>query len=239
MSVSIQTMGSGPSLVLFHGWGFDHQIWQLLVPDLTNQFTVHLIDLPGFGQTPSMPWALFKQSLLAQLPAKLTLIGWSMGGLIATRLALEAPEHVQKIIHVASTPRFTSATDWPGVETVIFTDFYNRFLENPTRTRQQFMRMQLQGHAGTPNTREIYASHEGLQHGLMILKEWDLRTQLSALTIPTTYIFGRLDAIVPYATMQAMQQNYPDFNYVLLDKAAHIPFLSHKDTFIACLRAIL
>ncbi len=239
MSVSMQTMGSGPSLVLFHGWGFDHQIWLPWVSDLAEQFTLHLIDLPGFGQTPFMSWALFKQSLLTQLPAQCTLIGWSMGGLMATRLALEAPDRIQKMINIASTPRFTSTTDWPGVETGVFNDFYQRFLENPIRTRQQFMRAQLQGQVCKPLMRETYASHQGLQYGLEILNEWDLRSQLSALMMPTTYIFGRLDAVVPYSTMKTMQQNYPFFNYVLLDKAAHIPFVSHKDAFITCLRDFL
>ncbi|HAT9609297.1 TPA: pimelyl-ACP methyl ester esterase, partial [Legionella pneumophila subsp. pneumophila] len=45
-------------------------------------------------------------------------------------------------------------------------------------------------------------------------------------------LFGRLDPITPVKTMAIMEKNYPNFKYVLFNRAAHMPFLSHTDLFI-------
>ena len=69
--------------------------------------------------------------------------------------------------------------------------------------------------------------------------DWDLREQLSNLTVPTHYLFGRLDSIVPAKTMTAMQTMYPEFAYYLFPRAAHVPFLSHPKIFLDYLNVFL
>ncbi len=71
-----------------------------------------------------------------------------------------------------------------------------------------------------------------MRWGLKYLMNTDLRLDLHHLTVPSIYLFSRLDAIVPYKTMSEMQPIYPNFNYVLLKKGAHIPFLLDSQSFI-------
>ena len=80
MAVNVVNYGEGRPLVLFHGWGFDTCVWRSLLPLLTHQYQLYLVDLPGFGLTPLMEWDLFKEALLNQLPRRFALVGWSMGG---------------------------------------------------------------------------------------------------------------------------------------------------------------
>lgn len=243
MTLSIHTMGAGQPMVLLHGWGFDHQIWMPWVTRLVNDtdekpYRFYLVDLPGFGQSPPMSWEAFKTQLFDQLPDQFILMGWSMGGMMATRLALESPERVAHVINVASSPRFTAAAGWYGVAAQVLDEFYQRFLSHPKRTQQHFIRTQLQGQSLPPTLLQIKASDEGLKQGLELLKNWDLREKLSTIRVPVTYIWGRLDALIPFQMMPIMQQQYPDFKYFMIEKTAHIPFLDHQDEFTACLRTI-
>ena len=124
MKINIHKYGSGFPLVFLHGWGFDSQVWMALIPKLITHYQLILIDLPGFGQSPIMDWHFFKKNLLSQLPEKFALVGWSMGGIYAMRLALENPERVDYFISVTSSPRFLLDYSWPGVSQEVFQGFY-------------------------------------------------------------------------------------------------------------------
>ncbi|MEO6118672.1 MAG: alpha/beta fold hydrolase, partial [Methylotenera sp.] len=48
-NLHIESTGTGPNLVLLHGWGMHGAVWQPLVKKLSKIFTLHLVDLPGMG----------------------------------------------------------------------------------------------------------------------------------------------------------------------------------------------
>lgn len=228
--------GKGSPLVLFHGWGFDSEIWTPLLPALTRHYQLYLVDLPGFGLTPHMPWDDFKLGLMQQLPRIFSLIGWSMGGLMATKLAHELPSQVSHLVNIASSPRFIRGACWPGVQMDTFTRFYQDLIDNPQLTLTEFITLQLQGESVVLGHPPSYA---GLQAGLDWLVGVDLRESLKELHQPVCYMFGRLDTIVPRILHTTMLKLYPNIHYVLFPKAAHVPFLSHPDEFIKALEEFL
>lgn len=231
MSIHYVSHGRGKPVVFFHGWGFDHQIWLSLVPFLANSYQLILVDLPGFGLTPLMGWEAFKEELIAQLPAEFAVVGWSMGGLLASRLALEEPLRANALLNIASSPQFIGDKNWPGVARNIFNEFYNNLASDLAQTLQEFVRLQLNKTKLTVPLGRL-PSLEGLQQGLGLLESWDLRKDISKLSQPTAYMFGRLDPLASPKTMKTMQVIYPEFKYILFNKAAHIPFLSDTDLFV-------
>lgn len=230
MNIHIKTYGCGFPLVFFHGWGFDSQVWVPLVFQLEGNYQLILVDLPGFGQSSMMDWSSFKTQLLNQLPAQFALLGWSMGGLFATRVALEEPERVTHLINITSSPRFLLDNDWPGVSQEVFTTFYQNLLKDSRATLEEFIALQVSKHNFELALGHLPSS-AGLASGLDILGTWDFRQQLKQFERPVCYMFGRLDPIVPVKTMKAMQEHYPGFKYVYFNRAAHMPFLSHIDLF--------
>jgi len=236
--VHIITHGQGLPLVLFHGWGFDINVWTPLLPRLTTQYQLHLVDLPGFGLTPMMNWETFKLVLLEQLPERFAVAGWSMGGLYATRLAMEIPARITHLINIASSPRFVRDPSWPGVDSSIFEAFYEEFKKNPLKTQQQFLALQLQGQTELEMVSST-TSETALEDGLGVLLQWDLRPGLLHLNLPVLYLFGRLDTITPRKTLLRLQRLYPQFNYVLLPQSGHVPFLSHPEEFTHALEGFL
>lgn len=233
--LNIQTIGSGKPLVFFHGWGFDHLIWFKLAASLKDHYTIYLVDLPGFGHSSLMTWVQFKSALIEQLPAQFAVVGWSMGGLFATRLALEERRRVTHLMNVATSPRFLKETTWPGIEKKVLDNFFSQLVQNPEATVRQFLALQLQSKPLNLPMNTL-PPLEGLQSGLHVLAEWDLRARLHQLTQPVCYVFGRLDTIIPIVTMKSMQLMYTDFNYVVINRAAHVPFMTHEQDFISVLK---
>lgn len=231
--LNIHIKGRGRPLVLLHGWGFDHRIWASLAAELQSHFTLYLVDLPGFGQTEWMDWQGFKDRLLATLPPQVAVSGWSMGGLYAMRLAIEAPERVSHLMVTASSPRFIRSADWPGVEKRVFDGFFDKLSQDPQQTLAEFIT--LQSRHAPPQAVSYQASVFALQQGLQVLNEWDLRDDLLQFSKPTCFAFGRLDAITPRLTLEAMVEKYPSFHYELFPKAAHMPFLSHQAAYLTML----
>ena len=238
MTLHITSLGRGFSLVFFHGFGFDTGVWDPLLPSLCAHYQLILVDLPGFGKTPVMDWEIFKSLLLEQLPERFALVGWSMGGLFATRLCHEAPNRVTHLFNVTSSPYFVKQTQWPGIEPVVLKTFSDQIKQDPILHLNQFIAAQLPSDKDSP-AMTVCSVPTGLQAGLNTLLDWDLRDRLNAIEIPVCYLFGRLDAIVPYSLMLMMQQAFPQFSYTLLSRAAHAPFLSHPAEFKHALQDFL
>lgn len=238
MNLHIDIRGKGWPLVLLHGWGFDHKIWLQLADLIGKKFRLYLVDLPGFGLSPLVPWGTFKESLLQQLPEQFAIAGWSMGGLFATRLALEASERVTHLLNITSSPRFIKENDWPGVEQSIFDGFFKNLTADPQGTITQFVGLQLKNQ-NYEYSQTLMPAPTSLQAGLNVLANWDLREPLRFFTKPTCFMFGHLDAITPRTTMAIMQKIYPNFDYVMFARAAHMPFMSHQDEFIKILEHLI
>lgn len=226
--LEIEIVGQGYPLVLFHGWGFDHKVWADFVPALLCDYKLYLVDLPGFGRTSVMDWDTFKRQLFLQMPSKFAVLGWSMGGLYAIRLACEESSRVSHLMALASSPCCVLKNDWPGIQPDVFESFFSKLLDNPAQTINNFLRLQAPGKVSLPSCITDYTM-DGLIMGLNILSQWDLRALLHNFPNEGCFVFGRLDAIIPMETLVAMRTAYPRFSYHLIRNAAHIPFISHTE----------
>src|SRR5258708_12155136 len=95
----------GTPIVLIHGLGSSAETWAALIPLLSREYLVYAPDMPGFGKTPLAPegatigtHVLYLQRFLDALGyPRVTLVGNSMAGWIATRFALAHPERVERL----------------------------------------------------------------------------------------------------------------------------------------------
>ncbi|QDQ40971.1 alpha/beta fold hydrolase [Legionella geestiana] len=231
MTLAIHKTGNGYPLVLFHGWAFDSRVWTPLLPRLTERFTLYLVDLPGFGQSSLMSWEAFCEALIHQLPASFALGGWSMGGLYALRFAHAFAERVSHLLGISTSPFFMKEDDWPGIEPVVIEGFLQKLEHAPSQVLHDFVSLQARGRVMP----ELPADNcpKALREGLHILASWDYREALSDLALPTSYLFGRLDAITPVEVLEAMRARYPGIGFTLFPRAGHMPFLSHAEEFVA------
>ncbi|GAL23196.1 biotin synthesis protein bioH [Vibrio maritimus] len=77
-----QTEGQGPDLVLVHGWGMNGAVWSACSRELAKHFTVHTVDLPGYGLSHQVSYQSMPEladMLLEQAPESAIWLGWSLG----------------------------------------------------------------------------------------------------------------------------------------------------------------
>lgn len=102
---------SRPTLVLLHGVGLDHTVWEPVAALLADQFAVITPDLPGHGDRPPAPAGVtladLADGVAAEIPAGSHLVGFSLGALVAQHLAVHRPELVASLTSVASVCRRT------------------------------------------------------------------------------------------------------------------------------------
>ncbi len=248
-----ETIGSGPELVLLHGWGMNAGVWEALAETLSNDYRVTTIELPGHGHSPfsealcSLPdWA---EACLAAAPEQAVWIGWSLGGLIGTQAALDAPQRISKLVLAASTPRFIQADDWPhAVVRGTLSGFAETLYRDPKKTLERFLALQVRGSAEAKSTlrrlrqdlsQRPAPNPAALDRGLHLLRESDLRGKLSQLHCPTLWLLGERDTLTPASVAGDIKQLLPSAEIRLLPGAGHAPFLSHPVESMAALRNFL
>ncbi len=249
-SLHIQTMGKGPHLAMLHGWGMNSAVWAHLAKMLSKHFTVHLVDLPGMGQSqPIVPYNLdsVSETIAEQLPDNTTIIGWSLGGLIAMHIAITQPEVVKKLVLVGATPCFVNVkgfskrSHWhAGVAQSVFDSFAENVKVDYQKAMLNFLGLQCVGSADAKQLlRTLKAQFAAqpvptmavLQSGLDILMQSDLRETVPEITQPTMIIHGDKDRLVPLQAGNWLAQALPDAQLCVINGAAHAPFLSHQSKF--------
>ncbi|BFT83590.1 pimeloyl-ACP methyl ester esterase BioH [Enterobacter sp. SES19] len=246
-----QTVGTGNChLVLLHGWGLNAEIWHCIREELASHFTLHLVDLPGFGRSRgygALSLDEMAQQVLDAAPQNAVWLGWSLGGLVASQVALSRPDRVQALVTVASSPCFSAQDAWPGIKPEVLAGFQQQLSEDFQRTVERFLALQTMGtETARKDARTLKQTVlslpmpevEVLNGGLELLKTVDLREPLAALTLPHLRIYGYLDGIVPRKVVPLLDSLWPNSESQIVAKAAHAPFISHPAEFCSALIAL-
>jgi len=251
-----ETHGHGPDLVLLHGWGLNVRVWDGLAGELSNRYRVIAVDLPGHGRSDWEPnartpaeqaWRVHET--LAPISDRYSLLGWSLGGQIALDLAAAMPAQIERLVLVATTPRFVSGPDWPhGMALAALTKLATQLRANYRRTVNEFLELQVRGSVASETVlAELRASllahgearPGALAAGLDILRNSDLRPMLGLVRAPALVIAGQYDRVTRPAASRALAEALPDARYVEFRRASHAPFLSHRNEFATGLREFL
>ncbi len=209
-------------LVLFHGWGASSDCWRPFLPLLRHHYNVTLVDLPGHGKSlgAATDPEQFILELLRLLPDRAVYLGWSLGGMIASRIAADHPERVQALITLASNPSFVQRSDWPAaMPRSDFEGFVGRFMRNPLRGLKRFDLLQGQGEPSSPDS-VLYAAEPQVAV-LNWLDLLDNRSAVCQVTCPTLCLFAEHDALVPARVCENVKALNPDFVTRVIACAGH------------------
>jgi pimeloyl-[acyl-carrier protein] methyl ester esterase len=231
-----------PVLALLHGWGMNARVFDALAARLGERFDVRALDLPGHGGRSAHSvntldaWAA---DLVRALPDQVTLLGWSLGGQVALRAALDHPGKIARLILVATTPRFVQTYDWvSAMGAADLTAFGEALLADPVVTLQRFLSLQTRGMPGQKallqRLRQTLLAapapdRAALAAGLAMLRDTDLRDELARLSQPTLVLHGALDTLTPPGAGAWLAHTLRAAQYVEFERAAHAPHLSHLD----------
>lgn len=243
--------GSGAPLVLLHGWGLNSRVFDPLVARLGARFDITRIDLPGHGRSPepaglaASGWshAAVAEHLLAAMPPRANLLGWSLGAQFAIEIAARAPQRVASLLLVSATPRFAAAADWAwGGPAQLLDAFAGQLRADWRATVRDFLDLQVRGSRNAGATlatlQAALAAHgeplpAALQRSLALLHAGDLRERLAQVVAPTLVVAGQYDRVVHPQASQALAALLPAGRYAELARCGHAPFLSHEPEFIS------
>ena len=212
-TIAYEVAGDGPPVVLVHGLSGSGRWWRRNISALTPHRRVYVVDLIGFGASRARhPFALAEAAsyLIRWLDhldlARVSLVGHSMGGLIAAELAADAPERVDRLVLVdpATLP--------------LQTDLMRHMLSlvQELRTISPSFLPVLIADA-------LRAGPLTLWRATTALMLADLRPKLAQIRARTLAIWGEHDALVPLALAQQLAQYLRYEELVVIKGAGHVP----------------
>jgi 3-oxoadipate enol-lactonase len=228
--------GSGPPLLLVHGFPLDGTMWAGQTGPLAERFRVLVPDLRGFGQSSVLPGLVTMQRMaddLAEMLAALEIsepvvfCGLSMGGYVAWQFALRHRQHLSKLVlcdtRAAADSSETAAgrnglaqrvqKEGPGfvAETMLPKLFAKETIEagSPVveATRQVILRTDPRG---------IAAAARGMA------QRPDVTGHLPQLDLPALLVCGEHDAITPPDEMKSVAAKLPQATYAEIAGAGHM-----------------
>jgi 2-succinyl-6-hydroxy-2,4-cyclohexadiene-1-carboxylate synthase len=255
-SYDVRTDGSGPPLLLIHGFTGRGANWAPLLPELRRVATTVTVDLLGHGNSdsPADPARHAVERQAADIAAILrrlhmtpaTVMGYSMGARVALRLAVTAPSLVARLIlespsagiadpdaratRAAADEELAQLAERDGIEA-----FVARWESQPVFASEQAQPPETRAHHHAQRLRcrpqGLAASLRGAGQGVME----PLHSRLSFVTVPTLVIAGERDAIgAPRAQQIAAAIRGADL--AVVEGAGHAP---HRERPHAVTRLVL
>lgn len=231
-NIYYQRTGRGKNLVILHGWGQDSSSFWPLVDLLKQDFTLWLIDLPGFGRsdlprkslTVSDYAEIVKEFLKKNRLIKPICLGHSNGGRILIKLCSSYPDLVEKLI----------LEDSSGIkpkQDIIKPLFYalakiSHFVPNLFG-----LKIKLRYHFYNSLEADYLKAGEMKETLTNMLAE-DLTSDLAKITVPTFVIWGEKDKAVPLKDGKKIYQLIPDSRLEVLGNVGHFPHLEDLGKFV-------
>lgn len=251
-TLHVQAIGSGPPLVLLHGWAMHGGVFDALARQLAPVRTLYPVDLPGHGlsRDSTVPLQLDAtvQAILAQVPDA-PWCAWSLGGLFALHAAATWPARVPALVMIGASPRFVRGADWRyGVSPEIFQDFARSLREDYRATLDRFVALEAFSNEKAREAvralrNQLFARGEPpagtLATGLELLETCDLRDELATLQVPSLWIGGRRDRLVDPRGMQQAAALAPRAQFARIEHGGHAPFLTDTEEVATLIRAFL
>jgi pimeloyl-ACP methyl ester carboxylesterase len=244
--IAYHESGSGPTVLLLHATLHDRHDFDPIVQTLARNYRTIAVDWPGHGESdpvesPIEAGAPLFADVLEDVVDGLglsaaVLIGNSVGGFAAARLAINRPERVAGLILV-NTGGFVRLT--PSARG------FCRVLGTPAvfrRAAPLFVRGYMK--ARTDNDRRIVQratavakTPEGVRTATALWRsfatpEHDLRDRAGELTAPTLIVWGKKDIAIPLRAGRAAQESIAGSRLEILD-TGHVAFSSDPDGFLA------
>lgn len=213
--------GSGEPVILVHGLAGSGRWWQRNVPTLAARHRTYLVDLPRFGAmhgrgrfvlAEAAAWLLEWMRRVGLDRAHV--IGHSMGGLIAVRLAAQRPDAVCRLVLVAPAG-IPSERSVAGLALPM--------LRAGLRSKPRFL--PLLAHDA------VRAGPRTLWRAAQELVSEDVREDLTAIRSPTLIVMGQHDALVPPAAGRVLEANIANARLLVLKHAGHVVMFDQPDAF--------
>ena len=235
-------LAAAPAVVLVHGYTDSARDWLPLLPYLSKQFRLILVDLRGHGRSskPECCYSRFdfaydiKLLLDALAVQKADIVGHSLGSIVAQTFAEDWPERTRRVVLISSSggrpagepkkpPQFDFAVQIRNLKEPIEADspFMIAWWDSPTPVDPDFIRREREDAAGIPLRVWVAVLDQGLSGGSAPA---DLQNSLPRLKAPVLLIWGSKDPIMEEPVRKTLREALPKAHVKIFDGLGHNPF---------------
>ncbi len=249
--IAWERRGRGFPLVMIHGLGYARWGWEPVADRLAERFQVILLDNRGIGESdaPLGPYTVAEMAAdtLRVLDEgeiqRAHVVATSLGGMIAQELALDAPERVEKLVLVSTTPGGRHAAPMPEVTVRLFAEAaalapdvaLRRFTENalgpgmPNGLVERILAHRIR-------TAQPYAAWTAQAAAGIAFDAWE---RLPGLQAPTLILHGTADNVVDVRNAELIAERVPDARVELVPGCGHLLPWEQPEWFIEVVEAFL
>ncbi|MBI2011578.1 alpha/beta hydrolase [Candidatus Daviesbacteria bacterium] len=231
-SVYYQKIGKGKDLILLHGWKQDVSTWYPVIDLLKEDFVLWLIDLPGFGRSDLSKKALTPRDyseiifnfLKKNNLKKVDLLGHSLGGAIAIKIATDHPEVVNRLILEAPS----GIRETKSLKKKVFfvlSKIFNLVVPNLLNLKQTLR------YKFYKSINSDYLGANELKGTLINILNEDISNELKKISIDTLIIAGEKDGEIPLSVFKKMYKQIPNSRLEIFEDVGHFPHLESKERF--------
>jgi pimeloyl-ACP methyl ester carboxylesterase len=241
-------VGSGPPLILMHTVRTQLDHFQLVIPQITDAFTVYAVDFPGMGWSDIAPGASYEEPALRAEVVRvveeldlsdLTLAGESMGATLSLTASVDLGDRVRRIV-AFNTYDFADGLKRAGLFVRLVAGGIEAPVVGPTIARlenRQILRGVVRGGLHDPRQLPDHYLDElrrvGRRPGYprvarAILRNLDsliaARERYARISVPVTLVYGDHDWSRP-SDRQANIESVPGARHILLRDTGHFTAL--------------
>lgn len=234
MALHVLDAGAGTPVLLVHGLGGDHTVWNELVPPLSAGHRVLVPDLRGHGQSAAPPGSTFSVAELegdlgrlldASNTGPVHVVGLSAGGFLALRWALDAPERFRSLVLVNAAPHCDNHTKavvdrWAEtystegfdayvlrlVKDLYYPDWVDAHLDIVDKLAEQLRRQDL----------------KSVLAWAASVRSFDLRGRLMKVRAPTRILQSMDDSVVDGSHGRLLRVSIPGADLKLFTRTGHL-----------------
>jgi pimeloyl-ACP methyl ester carboxylesterase len=234
VTVAFAEAGAGPPVVFLHGLGGTSASWAADLEALSSRYRCIAWDAPGYGDSPPaaapLTFAALADEVVALLDAlgigRASLVGLSLGGMVAQHTALRHPSRVDRLVLMSTSPRFgldgTRPDEWraarlapldAGAEPADFAEEVLRGVAGPNISDAALA-------AQVAAMRRIPAA--GLRAMIDCLVTHDTLDRLRDVQAPTLVVVGADDEETPSSYAEAIADRVPGARLAVVPGAGHL-----------------
>lgn len=242
--------GSGPPLLLIHGWSMSGKVWRFQAEELASSCRLIMPDLRGHGRSTTAGASLTMELFAGDISLILdrldisgaVVAGWSIGAQAALQAYADIRARLAAIVLVGGAPKFTSSDDYhhglPQTEArgldirlrrgyaAAMGEFFRGMFAEGELSHAQYQRIVKEIVIGGRQP-ELQAARESLA----ALVAADLRPVLPHIDLPALLIHGSLDAVCLPGASRYMAERIPKAELRIMEGMGHAPFMSHPTEF--------
>jgi pimeloyl-ACP methyl ester carboxylesterase len=260
LPIYVERVGQGDPLILLHGFGASRVTWRHWVTELARRYSVHLVDMRGFGSAPAVDPPRYAPAdmaddlvrmILALDLRQVTLVGHSVGGgvaLLTTLKLLDAGEgaRIVRLVSIAGTayaqkiPRYVDMLRHPHTQMLLQLVptgwLIRKVIESIVYDVSCISDEMVEGYAKP--LRRWAAKRAAVAAALQLIPEDldQITRRYGQIEVPTLLLWGRQDPVVPLALGERLARELPNARLVVLERCGHVPSEERPEE---ALRAVL